>query len=531
MDPTRSSDRWSGIIGTGQSLGVGIQAGLPGMTAPVPHALKLHDPAEPWQARYNIDQPDNPALHVVPLNEPIHAVHPDAQPPLAYPWNIAGKTPHTSMAEQITAMLKERGQAPVTTVHTCVARSGEAMVRIRKAGGTNSYKASMYEAKALTRIAKQEKQRLEYDAIIMTHGETDAGFGNQEYEQQLFSFHDDYIKDLQAITGQRHPPVLIMSQQNTCPTDPRDIRPSPVIQAQWRAQLKAPKMMICAGPKYQYGYHQDGLHFAEPSYNRLGEKYGEVYFRTVIEGQHFLPVSPREVVFEAPQTINVKLNVPNPPLRWDDRLWPPHQDHCQEWKRGRGFEVRNSHGKMVEIKGVRIGRDGASVTIQLASEMKHFPLQLGYAMMLDAHNTNGGRPGGRVGHLCDSDQLVGVGAERIKVRATQGSNKLQCGNDGFHRRAKFDLIESGHFAIVGFEDRKNIAVLDRAWDGQSGEFDLFFQHNHANYCVSFAVWVRKDGFSFDADAPLSSSSASTMQSQSMREKLMGAGKSLFHSVS
>ena len=187
------------------------------------------------------------------------------------------------------------------------------------------------------------------------------------------------------------------------------------------------------------------------------------------------------------------------PLRWDERLWQPHQNHCREWSDGRGFELRDSHGRNMPIRGVQINQDGASVSIQLKSAPDHFPLALSYAMGLDDHGTCGGRPGGRVGHLCDGDPLIGASAEKIKIRAQQGSKSIQCCNGSFIHRAKYDLVESGHYTIVAFDDawQRNTAFLDRAWDGPSGEFELFFQHNHRNYCVSFAAWVRKQGFTFD----------------------------------
>lgn len=489
--------RWSGIIGTGQSLGCGIQAPLPGMTQPVPHALKLNDPTDPWHHKYNIDRPDDPKLKVVPLNEPIHAIHPDAKPPGAYPWNIAGKTPHSSMAAQVTSMLQAQGRAPSTTVHTNVARSGEPMFRINKGGETNCYRASMYEAKALTRIAHQQGARLEYDALIMTHGETDAGFGNNEYEDMLLKFHRDYVQDLRAITGQRHAPIMIQSQQATCPTDCKDMRPSPVTQAQWRAQLRNPDI-ICIGPRYQYGYHPDGLHFIGPSYDRLGEKYGQAYHQTLIEGRPFVPLSPKQISLEQPQTIHVSFNVPVPPLRWDESLWQPHTNMYRQWARGRGFEVRDSHGRAVEIAGVQTNQDAVSVLIQLASVPDHFPLCVAYAMCIDKDNCNGGRPGGRVGHLCDSDTTIGASAERIRVRVQHGSNKVEGSHESFARRAPYDLIEGGQYTIMTFQDGRRCAVLDRPWNGPSGEQELFFQHNHRNYLVAFASWVRAEGFTYYA---------------------------------
>lgn len=389
--------RWSGVLGTGQSLSCGHAAPLWKPTEPILSALMLDDAADDVKTpRFDIRYPDSSTLRAVPLREPMHIVKRFVR---GYPRNIAGKTPHSAMAAQISTMLAEKGES-LTTVHSCVGIGGQPMSVINKSGSSNAYEASMYEARALTRLAREANSKLEYDAIIFTHGETDAIFGNPGYGHALIAFHKDYIADLKSITDQKHDPVLILSQQSTCPTDPREIKPCLVTQAEWRVQAVSKNAIICGLPKYQFGYSPDSLHFTAPGYDRLGEKYGQVFYQTVLEKKPFVPLSPQHVAFSSPKTIVVSFNVSSPPLQWDEILWWPHQDMHKQWSLGRGFEVSDAEGKPLNIDSVSLIPKTNSVSIVLGSEPSRLPLTLTYAMVQDAWNTRGGRAGGRVGTFC-----------------------------------------------------------------------------------------------------------------------------------
>ena len=62
-----------------------------------------------------------------------------------------------------------------------------------------SYEGALIETRAIARLAKPPGN-LRRRAIIITHGENDAG--NAHYEDELWYLWSDYNTDLRAITGQ-----------------------------------------------------------------------------------------------------------------------------------------------------------------------------------------------------------------------------------------------------------------------------------------------------------------------------------------
>ena len=98
----RASSRydWVGVIGTGQSLAVG-SGGRPPLSTTQPfHNLKLTSPG-PMPA-HPLDEGLNPTL--VPLVEPIRPYGHIRGTSFQYPNNIFGETPHSAMANQLSAI-------------------------------------------------------------------------------------------------------------------------------------------------------------------------------------------------------------------------------------------------------------------------------------------------------------------------------------------------------------------------------------------------------------------------------------------
>jgi lysophospholipase L1-like esterase len=272
---------WTGIIGTGQSLSVG-QKGQPVLSTRQPyHNLKLSTDDLPWPV-----DPDNTNLSLVPLVEPIGRLSPSF--PSSWPENIAGETPHSAMANEITALVQGKYGRDYVTIHSAVGENGQGMVFLRKGAlqrGLNgrSYAAAMIETRAITRLARAAGKTYGVGAIVVTHGETDAG--NQDYENELYRLWSDYNTDLRAITGQRQKIPMIVSQQNTCAD-----RSSSTL-AQWKIGVDHSADVVCSGPKYQYP-SPEGLHLTAKGYQLLGEKYGQVYFERVILGRNWRPLEP-----------------------------------------------------------------------------------------------------------------------------------------------------------------------------------------------------------------------------------------------
>ena len=189
---------WSGVIGTGQSLAVG-EAGRPLVSTNQPyHNLKLSTGQLPWPV-----DPNDTNLSMVPLVEPIGR-HSTSYPS-SWPDNIAGETAHSAMGNQITALVRDALVRDFISVQGEVGENGQCMIYLKKNPeqmGVNghSYEAAMIETKAITRLAKAAGKTYGIGAIIVTHGECDAG--NVNYENDLFQLWSDYNNDLPAITGQ-----------------------------------------------------------------------------------------------------------------------------------------------------------------------------------------------------------------------------------------------------------------------------------------------------------------------------------------
>ncbi|WP_437774426.1 dockerin [Sorangium sp. So ce1097] len=390
---------WTGIVGTGQSLSVGAEGTPPRTTEQRFNNLKLSlgDAAvPPFDA-------SNGAFSLAPLTEPIRGFA--TTYPSAYPKNIYGETPHTAMADQISTLAQAAGGDHVT-VHTVVGESGQPMSVLRKGanetteGATSmgrAYAATLFEAEAIARLAREAGKTYGIGAIIITHGESDAG--SATYEDDLVKLWSDYNADLLPITGQSRSIPLLVSQQHSVHTAAGTRSTS--TQAQWRVGASHPGDIICSGPKYQYPYAEDAVHLTAHGYQLLGEKYGQVYFEKVVLGKDWQPLQPTRVE-RSGNVITVRFHVPAPPLAWDSALPSPHQTAFTEWSKGRGFQVWSGDTR-IEITSVEI--DGDAVKITCASGLPTSGAMVGYAATTDGTAMPGGTT--RWGQLRDSDPFVG----------------------------------------------------------------------------------------------------------------------------
>ena len=115
---------WSGVIGTGQSLAVGEQ-GRPVLSrTQLYHNLKLSTDLLPWP----ID-PNDTNLAMVPLVEPIGRY--STNYPSSWPDNIAGETPHSAMANQISALVRAASGRDFIGVHSEVGEIGQCMIYLK----------------------------------------------------------------------------------------------------------------------------------------------------------------------------------------------------------------------------------------------------------------------------------------------------------------------------------------------------------------------------------------------------------------
>jgi hypothetical protein len=386
---------WSGIIGTGQSLSVGAR-GLPVLSTNQPyHNLKLSTDHLPWPIT-----PNDTHLTLTPLVEPVGRLTPWG-PSSSWPKNIYGETPHSAMANEITALVCANANRDFVSVHCAVGEGGQGMIYLKKNAvkkGVNgrSYEAAMIATKAITRLAKVAGKTYGVGAIIVTHGETDAT--NANYESELRQLWSDYNTDVRAITGQKQKIQMIVSQQNSCADR------SASTLAQWRIGVDDPADIVCSGPKYQYPYASDCIHLTADGYRQLGEKYGQIYYQRVILKKNWQPLEPVGIE-RSGRTITIRYHVPVPPLMWATNFELPHPSTI-EWRNGKGFEVYSVGGAKVAIASAAISGD--AVVITCASNPGP-GARVGYAMIGEKPRRETPFPGTyRWGLLRDSDPFVGA---------------------------------------------------------------------------------------------------------------------------
>ena len=385
----------NGVVGTGQSLAVG-QFGTPAEATTQPYDnLKLDTGTADWP----ID-PEDPSFELVPLTEPIG--RPSTSYPSSYPTNIAGETPHAAMANQITALVSNANGPDFVGVHGEFGENGQCIGFLEKdttptTVNGRAYKATLLETEAITRLAEAQGKSYGVGAVIVTHGECDAG--NTNYEADLYQLWSDYNTDIPAITGQTRDLLMIVSQQNSVNSR------SASTLAQWKIGVDYPDQIVCSGPKYQYPYYPgDHVHLVTAGYEQLGEKYGQIYFERVVLGRPWQPLQPTRAERTGDRLITVQFHVPVPPLVWETAFQPPYQS-VDTWKAGRGFEVRGPSSR-IQIDSVEICGD--SVVIACGSDLPETGVTVGYAMTGESEAMSTPFEGTfRWGLLRDSDPFVG----------------------------------------------------------------------------------------------------------------------------
>jgi hypothetical protein len=304
------------------------------------------------------------------------------------------------MANQISALVQAASGRDFIGVHGEVGENGQCMTYLKKNAtqkGVNgrSYEAAMIETKAITRLAKAAGKTYGVGAIIVTHGECDAG--NANYENDLFKLWSDFNTDLAAITGQKQNVLMIVSQQNAV----NDRSASTL--AQWKVGVDHAADIVCSGPKYQYP-SREGIHLTVDGYQQLGEKYGQIYYQRVVLGNNWQPLQPTNVERNG-AVITIHYHVPVPPLVWDSSYQAPHQS-ISEWKQGKGFEVTTAGRSRVEIVSAAISGD--AVVITCASD-PGANARVGYAMIGERARMTAPFAGTfRWGLLRDSDPFEGA---------------------------------------------------------------------------------------------------------------------------
>jgi len=260
---------------------------------------------------------------------------------------------------------------------------------IRYALGVSQFEAAP-QTVALSLYAYRPK------AIFAVAGEGDQL--NPDYDQNLRQWQSDYQKDIQRVTGYTDPIPMFHSQISawTCATmgsQSTTLSPYKVL-----AEAEAnPTNTILVGPRYFFPYAVTnavfpGLHLSNEGYRWLGEYYGKVYRKVVVDGQAWSPLKPNTIT-RTDAVITVKFDVPVAPLVLDPTLVANPGNF--------GFEYWDDSGSPPAITTVELGGlDQVRITLSATPTAANQRLRYAYT---GVPGNPGGPTTGPRGNLRDSD--------------------------------------------------------------------------------------------------------------------------------
>jgi hypothetical protein len=177
---------------------------------------------------------------------------------------------------------------------------------------TNTYNQGITHINTVKTAATNAGRPHRVIAVTTIHGESDHLMGRTAsmYAGYLAQWQSDYETDIKAITGQSGTIPLFTDQMSS--QTGYGFRYSNIPQGQLKASEDNPGKVILVGPKYFFTY-LDTAHLTGSSFRWLGEYYGKVIRKVVIEGETWKPLSPKQITREG-KDIYVQFNVPEPPI-------------------------------------------------------------------------------------------------------------------------------------------------------------------------------------------------------------------------
>ncbi len=301
------------ILVTGQSLALGAQ-GVPALTTTQPYNNKML-----WY------YPTYPHLPLIPLKE------------------STTESIDSAMGNFIT------GSTPNKDYNMIVTRSalgGSKYTVIKK--GTQTYQNSLSEVKNASWGVSDLEQHYRFLAIAVLHGEDDRF--NPDYEANLVEWQHDYETDINTITGQNETIPFFIDQISSFSKG--GMPPSP--RAQLEAAKHNPGKIYLVGPNYFLTY-KDTVHLINVSYRQLGEYYGKVMTKVLLNHEDWKPLMPETITREG-KIITAKFHVPSPPLVFDTALVLYQTNY--------GFTYNDTGGRKINITKVEIiSPDTVQVTL------------------------------------------------------------------------------------------------------------------------------------------------------------------------
>lgn len=312
-----------------------------------------------------------------------------------------------SMSSALANQLRSLVGSEFRNVVTLHGVGGTAYSGLKK--GTAAYSNGQAQQTSAFNLALAQGRPHLVQAVTIVHGETDEANGvtAAQYRDMLVEWQNDYQTDARALTGQTGTLPLFTCQMSSWMRYGRT-RPNTAL-GQLMAAREFPGKIHLVAPKYLFDY-SDQVHMKPYSYRRLGEYYGKVMKRVLVDRQPWMPLAPVSIV-RGGKIITARFHVPVPPLQLDTIGVMASPNH--------GFEFIDSTSS-ARITRVRIsGPD--TLTIELDRVPTGANPTLGYALT-GVLNTTAGRNIATApkGNLRDSDSTPAF-YQDTNVPATMGT--------------------------------------------------------------------------------------------------------------
>lgn len=287
--------------------------------------------------------------------------------------------------------------------HFAAGRGGASLLQVSKGGD--------YYANWLMMTQKTPKPSC-YLVTNMTIGETDQSRGEDgaDWQERFTDWHEDYVADAMAVTGQTWTPFTVCNQMAShwkYASDDvgyPDAHDTPEIAlAMWRAALEHPDI-FCIFPRSILDY-VDGVHHDNYSYQMMGKLHGRAVAKITaarmagepdpIVALQMLSVHVADATATTRTKISIKFSVPHPPLQFRTD-WVAATDNY-------GFDIWNADGSLSDvIDTVAItAPDTVEITLDNGANFsagKYLSIGFGRSGM-----TTSGRATGPRANLCDSE--------------------------------------------------------------------------------------------------------------------------------
>ncbi|MFD1256894.1 T9SS type A sorting domain-containing protein [Mucilaginibacter terrae] len=364
------------ILISGQSLSLGWN-GTPALTLTQPYSNKM----------LNLE-----ATALLPLVEPATNARPNAE---SMSSALANKLSNLSSTSNSIVSLNGIG--------------GTEYNLLKK--GTTAYQNGIGYIAAGMELSVQINKPYRVSATATVHGERDEQINTtaSQYRTFLEDWQQDYQNDMTAITGQSETIPLFLCQEsswNVFRTFPR------VALGQYAAAKNNPGKIYLVAPKYMLDY-SDNLHLTNYSYRRLGEYYGKVIKKVLVDNQAWLPLSPKSVNISG-NIITVQFNVPVGPLVFDTTAVMSTANY--------GFEYRDdsNSASLTGKSGISIiAPDKVRLTLTNAPTGNNPKLRYAFSAVLGSL-TGRNIAGSPKGNLRDSDPTTAL-YQDANVPATMGN--------------------------------------------------------------------------------------------------------------